>query len=300
MHALQGARECCYTNCGGEETMKYVITVFMALLIAAPVYAETSARDGSDAPVIPGSGYQMLRDASDVLIYQVREANEAFGDMIPFYEAALAGAGANVSAIDAPSGGGAFPGDFDPESYPCTFIVTSENFQAPNFTPGDEATCTEYLEMGGAIYFSGQDYLYGAGYPDGAAYGFPAMLGAGNIAQDTPFGADPMTVQGSELFAGLTLQLDSTVCFISNPFYPDTIEPGAGAMTLWTQTAPENHNGAVINDQEVYRTIFTTLELAGDTTQQFDGVIGASYEWLIGGGVATENVSLSEMKALYR
>jgi len=39
---------------------------------------------------------------------------------------------------------------------------------------------------------------------------------------------------------------------------------------------------------------------AGDTTQQFDGVIGASYEWLIGGGVATENVSLSEMKALYR
>jgi len=145
--------------------MKYVITVFLAILIAAPVYAETSARDGSDAPVIPGSGYQMLRDVSDVLIYQQREQNDGFGDLIPFYEAALAGAGAMVSAIDAPSGGGAFPGDFDPVNYPCTFILTSENWFGPNFTPNDEATCTAYLDAGGAIYFSNAIFLVTTSLP---------------------------------------------------------------------------------------------------------------------------------------
>ena len=34
--------------------------------------------------------------------------------------------------------------------------------------------------------------------------------------------------------------------------------------------------------------------------EQFDGVIGASYEYLIEGVVATENVSFSDLKSLYR
>lgn len=281
--------------------MKKAIVLAIALLLAASSsYALTNGRDGSGGYGPIGDGYAMYRAEADVLVYQVREANTGFADLIPIYSAAITAAGGVVTAIDAPSGVSGLPGNYDPVNFPVTFVLTTENWWGPNFIPADETTVGNYLNAGGALYMSGQDYLYGAGYGDGAAYGFPLMIGMGTITQDTPFGADYMEVQGSDIWAGAYLACDALSLFLANPFYPDTIEPRAGAATLATQMSPEVHNGAVIYDAGAYKSIFTALEVAGDITGQFTGLIGTAYAWLGGGVVATESTTWGAVKANFR
>ena len=283
--------------------MKKAIVVALALIIAGTgVYADDSnSRTGGGGYGPLGDGYANLRDESDVLIYQVREGNEGFGDMIPFYESALTGGGATVTAIDAPTGGGALP-DLDPCEIPVIFVLTSENWWSPNFVPEDEAIVQAYLEAGGALYMSGQDYLYGAGYPSGAQSGFPYFIGLDSCTQDTPFGADFMDVVGHDLFGGYYLFLDALQCFLENPFYPDTTVPRAdGGADLWEQISPETHMGALIFDGGSYRTIFSTLELAGDVLGEFPGVVVLSWEWLKANApVATEMTTVGAVKASYK
>lgn len=281
--------------------MKKAIVLSIALLLAASsAYALTNGRDGSGGYGPIGDGYAMIRAEADVLVYQVREANDGFADLIPLYSAAITAAGGVVTAVDAPSGVSGLPGNYDPVNFPVTFVLTSENWWGPNFIPADEATVGDYLNAGGALYFSGQDYLYGAGYGDGAAYGFPLMIGAGTIVQDTPFGADYMEVSGSDIWAGMYLACDPTTIFLANPFYPDTIEPRAEAAVLCTQETPEYHNGGVIYDAGAYKSIFTALEIAGDVTGQFGQYIGVAYSWLGGGVVATESTTWGAVKANFR
>lgn len=286
--------------------MKKAIVLALALLLAGTyaVANDTNGRDGSGGYGPINDGYANLRDVSDVLIYQVREANEGFGDLIPIYEAALVAAGATVSAIDSPSGGGAFPGDFTPGNYCVTFVLTGENWWSPNFVPADEATLLAYMQAGGGVYFSGQDYLYGAGYGDGPMAGmFPYELGLDSVIQDTPFGAEFMDVLGANLFADIYMFLDSYQIFIANPFYPDTFAPRAdGGLEAWQQLSPENNFGGLTFDSGTYRTVFTAIELSGDTLGEFPGVIGFSWEWLKEYCVptATEDTSLGQIKASYR
>ena len=282
--------------------MKKAIVFGIALLIAGTsAHALTNGRDGSGGYGPFGDGYANLRDEGDVLIYQCREANDGFADLIPFYEAAFTAAGATVSSIDAPSGGGALPGDYTPANYPVTCILTSESWWSPGFPPGDEAIVQAYLDAGGALLFSGQDYLYGAGYPDGAAYGFPAAMGVGTITQDTPFGPESMDVLGHDIFEGFYSYVEMLVCFLSNPFFPDTIEPAEGAATSFEQVSPETHNGGTIYDSGTYRVIFTTLELACDTLGVFGDYVTTAYEWLgAGGPIATQETSIGAVKASFK
>jgi hypothetical protein len=282
--------------------MKKAIVLALALLLAASSsYALTNGRDGSGGYGPIGDGYAMYRAEADVLVYQVREANAGFADMIPLYSAAITAAGGVVTAIDAPTGVSGLPGNYDPVNFPVTFVITGENWWGPNFIPADETTVGNYLNAGGALFFSGQDYLYGAGYGDGAAYGFPLMIGAGTIVQDTPFGTGYyMEVSGSDIWAGAYMALDCSAIFLANDFYPDTIEPRAEAAVLATQESPEYHNGAVIYDAGAYKSIFTTLEIACDQTGQFGGLIGTAYAWLGGGVVATESTTWGAVKANFR
>jgi hypothetical protein len=291
--------------------MRLAIVLALALVVGATAAsAVTNGRDGSGGYGPFGDGYANLRSESDVLVYQDREANAGFGDLIPLYSAALTLAGATVSQVDAPSGVTAFPADYTPDNYCVTFILTGENWWGPcgngdpggNFTPAEEAAVTAYMNGGGNVYFSGQDYLYGACYGDGAVGGFPNAIGAGSIVNDTPFGADFMDVLGHDLFDGWFLSLDSFAIFLANPFYPDTINPRAGAAVLWEQLAPEVHPGAVIYDAGTYRSIFSALELAGDATGQFNDVIAGSWGWLKAGcgPTATQPTSWGGLKATYR
>lgn len=283
--------------------MKKAIVLALALIVAGTgAYAnDSNSRAGGGGLGPFGDGYANLRDESDVLIYQCREANDGFGDVIPWYEAALTAGGATVTAIDAPSGGGALP-DLDPCLIPVVFVLTSENWFGPNFPPGDEALVQAYLEAGGALYFCGQDYLYGAGYPDGPQEGFPYFIGLDSVTQDTPFGADFMDVIGHDMFEGYYLFLDSYQCFVTNPFYPDTTVPRAdGGADLWEQLTPEQHMGALIFDGGGYRTMFGTLELSGDVMDEFAGVVVLSWEWLKANApVATEMTTVGAVKASYK
>jgi hypothetical protein len=291
--------------------MKLAIALTLALALGATAaMAVTNGRDGSGGYGPFGSGYSDLRSQSDVLIYQDREANEGFGSLIPHYSAALTAAGATVSSVDAPTGANAFPGDFTPDTYCTTFILTTENWWGPcgngdpggNFTPAEEATATAYLNAGGNVYMSGQDYLYGACYPNGGITGFPNALGVGSATQDTPFGADFMDVLGHDILEGYFLTLDALSIFLANPFYPDTINPRAGAAVLHEQFSPETHPGGVIYDAGTYRAAFTTLELAGDVSGQFNDVIGITWNWLKAGCVptATQETSWGSVKSDFR
>jgi hypothetical protein len=287
-------------------SMKKAMVLALALLLAGTyaVANDTNGRDGSGGYGPFGDGYANLRSESDVLIYQCREANDGFGDLIPIYEAVLTGLGATVSTIDAPSGGGAFPADYDPGVYCTTFILTTENWWGPNFPPNDEATVAAYMEGGGGVYFSGQDYLYGAGYPDGDLSGmFPGMLGVGVVVQDTPFGADYMDVLGMNDYSWAYLFCDSFTIFLANPFYPDTINPREGAFEAFHQISPEDHPGGVYYDSGTHRAVFTALELSGDVLGVFPDVVAQAWDWLkfyCGPPVPVEESTLGQIKANYR
>lgn len=283
--------------------MKKAIVFALALIVAGTgAYAnDSNSRTGGGGYGPFGDGYANLRDESDVLIYQCREANEGFADLIPFYEAALTGGGATVTAIDAASGGGDLP-DLDPCLIPVVFVLTGENWWGPGFAGGDEVIVQTYLEAGGALYLSGQDYLYGAGYGNGPMTGFPYFIGLDFVTQDTPFGADFMDVIGFDMFNGYYCFLDSFSCFLTNPFYPDETTPRAdGGADLWQQISPETHMGALRFDGPGYRTIFSTLELAGDVLGVFPVVVVESWEWLKANApVATETTSIGAVKASYK
>jgi hypothetical protein len=282
--------------------MKKAIVFALALLVTGTWAIADNSRTGGGGWGPFGDGTANLREESDVLIYQCRFANESWGDMIAFYEAALTAAGATCTSIDAPEEGMAFPDDYEPCNYPVTFVLTGENFYAA-FLPEDEATVQAYLEAGGNLYLSGQDYLYGSGYPNGAQdpNSFPYFIGLEACTQDTPFGADFMDVVGHDMFAGWYLFLDSFQCFLSNPFYPDTTVPVAGANDLWEQVSPETHMGALIYDAGAYRTIFSTLELAGDVLGEFPAVVAISWEWLNENSpIATETTTVGSVKASYK
>jgi hypothetical protein len=282
--------------------MKKAIVLALALLVAGTgAYAnDHNSRLGGGGYGPFGDGYADLRDESDVLIYQCREANDGFADMIPLYEAPLTAAGATVTAIDAPSGGGALP-DLDPCAIPVIFVLTGENWWGPGFPPSDEAPVQAYMEAGGNLYLSGQDYLYGAGYPDGDQSGFPYFIGIGWVLQDQPFGADFMDVICYEIWDGNYLFLDSIGCFLSNPFFPDWVEPRPEAAVLADQITPETHPGATIYDAGSYRSIFTSLELACDVTGIWPEKVVIAWEWLRENApVATEQTTIGAIKASYK
>jgi hypothetical protein len=284
--------------------MKKAIVIALALLVAGTyAYAnDTNGRDGSGGYGPIGEGYANLRAESDVLMVQYREANTGFADMIPYYEAALTAAGATVSWIDALGGDGQVPNPINPCDFPVVFILTSENWWGPAGS-ADEPIYSAYLDAGGRIYVSGQDYLYASGYPDGDLTGtFAHQCGVQSVIQDTPFGADYMDVIGHDLFETWYMFLDSTILFIGpNPFYPDTTTPVAGGADLWEQISPETHMGATIYDSGTYRCIFTTLELAGDVLGEFPGAMALSYEWLLEEApVATEKTSVGAVKASFK
>jgi hypothetical protein len=284
--------------------MKKAIVIALALLVAGTyAYAnDTNGRDGTGGYGPLGEGYANLRAESDVLIVQYREANTGFGDLIPIYEAALTAAGATVSSIDAVGGDGQVPDPLNPCDYPVTFILTSENWWGPA-AAADEPIYITYLEAGGRIYMSGQDYLYGTGYGDGAlpAGSFPLACGLGSVTQDQPFGTDYMDVIGHDILDGSYWFVDWTLIFLANPFYPDATVPVAGGFDLAEQVSPETHMGATIYDSGSYRCIFTTLELAGDSLGGFGATIATCYEWLlVDAPVATEATSVGAVKASFK
>ena len=285
--------------------MKKAIVIALALLVAGTyAYAnDTNGRDGGGGYGPLGEGYANLRAESDVLIVQYREANTGFADMIPYYEAALTAAGATVSSIDALGGDGQVPDPIDPCDYPVVFLLTSENWWGPATGP-DEAIYVTYLQAGGRMYMSGQDYLYATGYGDGdlPAGSFPLACGLASVIQDTPFGADYMDVIGHDILETWYFFLDSFSIFIGpNPFYPDTTVPVAGGADLAEQISPEMHMGATIYDSGSYRCIWTSLELAGDVTGSFAPGIAVCYEWLlVDAPVATEETSVGAVKASFK
>lgn len=286
--------------------MKKAIVFGLALLIAGTAaYAdEIASRTGETSSLPHGSGYSYLRDASDVLIYQTREQWEGtWGDLIPIYEAALTTAGATVSAVDAPTEGGAFPGDYSPTNYCVTFCLTSENFHSPTFPPGDEATVQAYLGAGGNVYFSGQDYCYGNGYGDGAVPdgSLPNMMGLGSVINDTPFGAEAMDCLGANLFDGWYMFTVAADVFLGNPFYPDTFTPSPDGLVAFTQLSPEQHDGAVYTDPGAYRAVFTSLELSGDELAVFPDYIAFTWDWLAQcEPTPVEETNFGTIKANYR
>jgi hypothetical protein len=213
--------------------------------------------------------------------------------------------GATVSALDQPSGGGNWPNPYDPQTYCTTVALTTENWWSPNCPPADEAVLLGYMQAGGGVYFSGQDYLYGAGYPDGSMAGmFPYEMGLGSVTQDTPFGTPIMDVLGApgSMYASIYMSLGSASVFLANPFYPDTFNPRPEAAVAYDQISPETHPGAVYYDSGTYRVFFTSLELAADGLLVFPDHMALTWEWLKSYCVPVplEETTFGSIRASYR
>jgi hypothetical protein len=232
-----------------------------------------------------------------------------FTDLSPLYSAAfLAGGAGSVTAItDGTNVPFTFPVPFTSAEYGTIAVLSNENFWGPgngnpeqelNVSLQDEARIAAYLDTGGSILFSGQDYLYARGNGGG----FPVTyLGVASHVDDINFGDNALSYTGvpGGAMAGLSgnLAADGNPCWSTpNTFYTDDILPSQVGLMDWS-SASANGQGGTTYANGPYRSVFSVVELAcTGNTAQFHRDIGAIYEYLRGGVTPVQSTSWGMIK----
>ncbi len=171
-------------------------------------------------------------------------------------------------------------------------------------TPESEAKVASYLDGGGSLFFSAQDYLW-ASYPSAGALNpgqFPYdYLGLASVSQDTWFIEDPDVITGNgatgSCVDGYNFTASDIFTTTREGLYVDQILTfTADAIGLFSITSPAPAGFcATQTDNGVFKSIFTTLAWAGitDPTTQND-IFGAMINWLLGGGVSVDDPSVMQ------
>jgi hypothetical protein len=241
-----------------------------------------------------------------------------FTDLGVYYGPAFVAAGAaSFTAIqDAADAPFVFPGPFTAAQYGALCVLTNENWWgaastgAPqaNVSTTDEAAIGAYLDTGGTMLFSGQDYLYGRG--NGA--GFPATrLGVAGYIDDINFDDNNIAWGGvplsplDGLFGILNAAHTTPPCWAAtaNLFYNDDVTPSQLGIIDYASFP----SGAVGQSGSTYaagnyRVVFTTVDLACTTNQQseFYPAVAAIYNYLVGGATPVEPSSWGALKNRYK
>ncbi len=288
--------------------MKQLLCIALALLMP-PTAAPQSSRLGSPDRSMPAAGPATVpAPVADVLICLDIDANyESFADPTPTYAEAFVAAGATVVATCAvESSGGTinFPGEVTADNYPVVVVLTSENWWSvpQNLDPQDEAVLADYLESGGNLLLVGQDYMYGAHPSMGPCSGFPRdYLGLEFCYQDVVWAPETATITGSSgwLFEGESYLLDSSEVFLNNPFFPDCADPAPTAGCAFGYDDAGRDGILIYNDAGTFKTIWSGIELAGASTEDFHEIIDRIYDWFLG-ITPVEESSWSDIKAMYR
>jgi len=283
--------------------------VLMLVVIAAltlPAFATDSRLGEPDADWPEFQFYETVLVQAEVLICLDTDANPGFSDLTPLYYAAFSAAGASpiaTCAVEVSGGTINFPPDLTGDNYPIVVVLTGENWwSAPqNIDAADEAVLADYLDSGGNLLIVGQDYMYGAHPTMGACTGFPFdYLGLDHCDQDVLWGPNSAHITGSTdgIFEGESVILDSANVFISNPFFPDCADPTPSAQYGFYYVDAARNGVVILNETEMFRTVWSGIELAGAQPEVLYGLIEKIYDWFVG-TTPVESRSWGRIKALY-
>ncbi len=249
---------------------------------------------------------------ADVLLATSTNGGQ-FTDLSPYYQSALLAAGAATVTViaDPTSGPFPFPTPFTSAEYGTICVITNDNWfgvngngdAEANVSLQDENRIAAYMDTGGNMIFSGQDYLWGRGNGNG----FPQIyLGIASYTDDVLSNGNNVNytgVAGGPL-AGYTGAVTATVggtpCFTANAFYTDDIVPFSVGLMTWVGDGIFNGQGGTTWDTGLYKTVFTTVELACTTnTQQFNRDIAAIYTYLAGQTTSVEPATWGAVKDMF-
>jgi hypothetical protein len=297
--------------------MKRILAlVVLGLLVASVAFASNDRSRAGEGNYTPGpQGSSNVLPQGDLLICSATAGT--FIELSAEYEAAALAAGAASTSVivetesDAPF---PFPSPMTAAEYEVVFLLMADNWWGPNSTPTipeggfsatDEAALAAYMDTGGKLYFSGQDYIWGRGN----ITGFPQLyLGIAAIVEDVNFGdtnVDYTGVTGGAmegLSGSLVMDELTPPCDGANPFYTDDITPFFDGLADFT-SAPSGETGqcGTTYDVVAYKTIFTTLEFGcTDNTGQFQRDVAAIWDWLAGGAVPVEDTTWGSVKEMYK
>ncbi len=224
--------------------MRFVLVLALSLALAGSAMATNIARDGYYEGTY--QDYTNQYRSGDYLVVSILEGT--FTDLCGIYSDALGGA----SCIYDPEGNWGNPND-----YAMIVYNTSDNWWTSYGGYGaDLATAGSYMDAGGCLWISGQDFLYGGG---AAAMNFVMdRMDVISVNQDVNFGDDTTLFwEGYGPLAGMSGNMDP--CYEGNPWFTDdvnTMSPVAEWATLagfWGEAGSWVENG-----------FFTTVEFACD------------------------------------
>jgi len=286
------------------------LIVFAALAASSGVLAadDTSRLGLGHGPVgsVPPSAPPDT--PADVLIASSTNGG-SFTNLAPYYTTAIQAAlpAAVITNIQDPAlGPFPFPAIFTPNEYGILVVLTNDNWWGvngngqpeANVSIQDETRISAYMDLGGKMLFSGQDYLWGRG--NGA--GFPQIyLGIASYTDDVYSNGTNINYTGvaGGAIAGLSGSLVASVggvpCFTDNAFYADDIVPFSTGLLTYAQG-----QGGTSWDTGLYKTVFSAVELACTTnTTQFNRDIGSIVTWLGGGATSVEPATWGAVKDMF-
>jgi hypothetical protein len=154
------------------------------------------------------------------------------------------------------------------QAYNCVIWFTGETWGYYGYdvlTPADETNLASFLDGGGNLFLSSQDYLY-ASYPSAGSFSpgeFPYdYLGLGSVSQDAI--NDPYSVIGGTGSVADGMGFDALRCYSNNPDVPlwtDYVFGQGGALDVLLVYGTDP--SAVQYDGGGFKTVFTTTEFCG-------------------------------------
>jgi hypothetical protein len=293
--------------------MKSFFAVSLALMVASAAFGAPSTSrtvpNMGPAGSVPGS--TAPDGPADVLIASSINGG-TFTNLAPNYAAAFTAAGAaSVTQItDGTNAPFAFPVPFTSAEFGTIAVLSNENWWGnsstlepeANVSLQDENKIQAYMDTGGSMLFSGQDFLFARG--NGA--GFPQIyLGIQNYIDDVNFDDNSMTFTGvpGGAIAGLNgnLSINGAPCWSTlNNFYTDGITPFGTGLVNWNSSpSGTSGQGGTTWDTGAFRTVFTAVEFACGPTAQFNADVASIYNYLRGSATSVEPKTWGEIKGMF-
>ncbi|MCF8228189.1 MAG: T9SS type A sorting domain-containing protein [Bacteroidales bacterium] len=212
-----------------------------------------------------------------------------FTDCWPYYEAALDANAYNYTYYEVMDGADDGPDLTTMMDHDVIIWYTGEVWSDDQtMTANDEANLRDYLDDGGTLFFSGQDYLYDK-FPAAGTLGpgdFPYdYLGVVEVAQDNwgVFSPDMGTIDGANVIGGYTFDVQDIFTSGREGLYIDEIldHDGDDAFIV-TMPTPEGVGGIQF-EWDAFKTVFTTVSFAAITDPDMQTqVLAEIVDWLAG------------------
>jgi hypothetical protein len=245
------------------------------------------------------------------ILYAYDIADGSFTDVSSHYTDVFDALGYTYEIVSAPPNSPIdWPSPFTTADYSLVIVNTSENWwDAPNNYQAEDTTAllgycgTATAGAPGGLYISGQDLIWGYapgwGTPNDGL--FDVYAGVSSVTQDVYWDVSPVTWTGAGILSGFSGTADAASVFTAtdNLFFCDGLTPSTkGEVIITSDDGTGPYDNGVLNETADVKTIFTTLELAADSSN-FDAALEAILDWYFAGS-AIKSASLGEIKASFK